>query len=744
MKNVITPEDLLISQQEILNRLEQRFKNLVEDENSKKKGLPQQNVFALIGDRGSGKTTVLQCFEHYIEDMGYCSSGLIDANKIKDQGIMASIIESLWAEYQRVVYKDPSENPIHSRRDRPSHFRQNDKILKELYRETHQLAQLSEELIRELAREMAMSPEQYMHKISELDEMPRAFPSKFNTFIETLNEAYVHATQKPSKGFVIFLDDLDLAKKELIKNWATTFMIRQPKTKVFWVLSFARKRFLAAISSEKINGNGLEMDTGEALLSKMVSFQQQFTMPSWEPDDRLSFRPFEHEYPYEKIEGSEKASIKKLLKDIDYLEFMLLLPSTPRGLLHLYHLLYEVLRKKKSPSKADSANSLKPGPSHLLMNAFCDANGTYDLKDYLHHTWARRMVLEFKWNESELSKFSWSAIIKEANLNDTLRGLPIPEVLQGLVATTMPTIHLELFCNLGLKEGVITPYRLLHEIPFTRDRITECRASLPLEKHHIKAFGNAPKHYCWTLPWGSWEYNEEEVTWEFVLGPDIFIDSVFAYRNIKPIEGFRREYVPGAAVDPVITEITRLMADFLKTHVPPILPKNFRALLLMVDRLQNAPWYNLSNVRNFWGPITMAQCAASFLLSALAYTIWTDETILTELKPADLTGPHLYFPAESFSEIRGQNARAIDQAYMRLQKGLKNLVAQKKPQSFQRKYLRDALKEKLDGLSKQEIEKIPLPYRGLEQMARRELKRFLGLMLEYPAVTNLCLPDNEK
>lgn len=272
-----------------------------------------QKVFSLVGDRGSGKSTILKKLCSLLRsDFQFRSTSLIDSARVVNEELMVTCINNVWDSFQDILGNEDCSSSAFS-------LTINQKTnLENLKRESIQLSQMSEGLIRDLSREMAMSPEQYLYKISELDEKTPRLSKTFGQLVEGLLELHRRKNQPRADVLVIILDDLDLADPVRLKNWALFLTLNQVNIPVYWILSYSHHRMVTVLSSRKISDNELDLETGEALLSKIVPFHQQFVLPSWEPDDRLSFFLLVMNYPLDLIAMNIITNLLKTTRGLSF------------------------------------------------------------------------------------------------------------------------------------------------------------------------------------------------------------------------------------------------------------------------------------------------------------------------------------------------------------------------------------------------------------------------------------------
>ena len=131
---------------------------------------------------------------------------------------------------------------------------------------------------------------------------------------------------------------------------------------------------------------------------------------------------------------------------------------------------------------------------------------------------------------------------------------------------------------------------------------------------------------------------DDDRDWIFEVGPKCFWDAANDLRLILPIDLFNA-FVLDAS------DLAEKLTEFTKKH-EEILPRNFRALLLLTDTLHHAPWTSLASLRNFWEPLSLAQCAAGFYLSALISAYGLEPSSEAGREVGDNA---LYYPIKPFS-----------------------------------------------------------------------------------------------
>lgn len=693
-----------------------RLETLINQQNS-------PSVLAICGGRGSGKSTILNMLHFDLLKNNHIAINMDAATITEGQGIMASAIEALRVCTKDKFSKTSSKEEIGD--------------IERKYTRCIDCARTSESSVHKLAREMAMTPEQYRSFLSSWDRNKNDFSKEFIKLQENILQNWKKSlnnndTTKHSPKIFIILDDLDLCEAKLIRSWAVTFMKSHTANTphLCWLLSFDRSRLVSILSGKKPNNSIKDFETGESTLAKIIAFQHQVELQNWSDQDKYHFTPFEITY--------EHKNLIERLKGLNREEFTSLLPDNPRGLESIYHWLHD------EASCHDPKSQARPLSPTLLLRKFSEVNGSHALANYLKNVVAEQIALQFSWdNETEINDHLWFTIARSANKNSRLSGMPLPKILTELVKTKRPNGTFETLCNIALKENALTSFQMVRKIPFLWQRLQSCKTSFKFTESDIIAqFQENGEPTAWALVWGSWRGPEEARIWIFEMGPIPLLEALADMRSIEPTVMIHKVILTDSAWSKLQLKVENSIPKTLGRALErdPLLPKNFRALILLIDSWKDAPWSELEQVANFWMPITVAQISAGFLLIGYAYTIWSNQTILETMVgelavPADHTDSqnknleklgegHLFYHLEPFSALKDKSAEHIDAAYGRILCALDKLL-EIEPEHFDKFY---------------EIQNTgDRAFTVLELTARQAIKEQLTKLLKLDAVRKLRL-----
>ncbi|CAM2011239.1 ATP-binding protein [Acanthopleuribacter pedis] len=755
---------------------------------------PEARVIAIVGSRGSGKTTMMQRVHEAVDaDPCFAVTEIIDAALIdREAGILSTCIQALF----------DTGKPY-------SKFSETERDLKNAYEETFRQSLSLGDSFRQIAREMSMAPKQYLSTVEKRVLESRKLPEQFEDFLGQLRE-YRRKSSNPKNDktprMVVFLDDLDLAPTELLRPWAKAMVAHFAIDGITWVLSYNQKRMVDALSSPRIHHKKKKPDreTGDALLNKLVSGNDQFVLGGWSTEDRANFLPLHHQDPHATNNTDEKPptppSLQGLLERSGNHHLLLLLPGTPRGLEQLYEWLDRTETERNdqqatanSPAPAESLatttaskqqpegeqpNSKEQGDTakysdnldpHVAMVKLAEVNHWKSFSGYLKSVPSNRIACKFTWSpDISVSAGDWVELLRSAKTiprTTPLFEMPLPtlvrkqwtKIAQGEALT-------EVLCHLALRTETMTPYQLLGRMPFTHSRLNLCQIKCRFHENKLdrflKDFGEQTGHH---LFWGAWHKADDQGMWHFTLSPQLFWEKLLNLREGYPRDLLKALYYHQETLETHLEQVfndndTAFKSQFDLTGEGlqrGFLPRSLRALILLVDALERAPWHELEARQNHWSPITLVQCASAFQLSALAYRLWPDEIIFDCLSasakqteeekgksPEQLeTGPEqaseasppdeaseqvtqpplvLYFPSQAFSRISQVSEQEINKAYRNLVITLTKLVKDER----------------------EIIAKDTLPSGISYENSRRELLSLLAKMLALPAVKDLSLPQS--
>ena len=710
-KKYFKKKGLKASQKEVLFDVEHKVLKVYEEKKKQIKAGSQttkgaENVIAVTGSRGMGKTTILNRFAvGFSKTQEFVPTAVIDASTVDENtGILATCIQKMWDAFLEKL----EENPVGL--NQSSSLTQS---LTDGFNICFRSALSLGHSYREMAREMAMNPGQYEKIIHDRVSQQKNVRENFEDFIGALGQNIVGKSKKTHPKFVVFLDDLDLAKRDLVLSWARALVNDYKIDQVLWVLSFDRNRMISMLSNPKPEErNKKDLITGTHLLAKLVPTHLQFPLSAWTKEEQLEFQPFE---------TTKEKPLKKLIKTAEKNHIIPLLPNNPRGLEGIYKWLEQHL-----------ASGTRYLSDQAILLKLAEVNNLTAMINLFGNIPPHQWITSLRWESDTLTKADWASVVQAAKTDEPIWGLPLPDKLDRRLKDFGAESFTEALCDTGLKGGAIQPFQCLNRLPFTSTRLKKSFSRISFPEADIREFfEDYPKTNGFVLFWGSWSGPDDSGMWEFKLGPDAFWSGLLELRNPLPNALIKELFLYEKDFEAQVLKITEEVRETLMDEREiKLLPRNFRALLVLVDNLMKAPWKELESKRTLWTPVTYTQCSAAFQLAALANAIWSDKDILKAiLKHKDqptasengIEGdggvekkpPLFYFPKEPFSVISNLSELEIDQAYADLVEVLKNLEF---------------------DIVKSELKKQPLLIQ-----TRKEIYKMLKKLLKLPVVTELRL-----
>ena len=585
----------------------------------------QPRVAAVVGARGSGKSTVLRRIRDDLDrESRFLCSHILDVSTIReDLGIMAMALDELMdmANVPRLGVRHAAHEGSYREFQGMRRSLHGEEINRQ-FEKCFQSAMLEEESHRRLAQDLAMSPGHYSKMIYEAAQRRRGHRSEFEEFVRHLldfarQEMPDEAQRRTEAGhqepqLVIFLDDLDLGHREMVHNWARALLTHYQNDSVLWLLSFDRDRLIKLLS-HRLPGETVErvehIDrfSGRALLQKLVPTHQQWELRRWPLEHRRVFCPLRPRrdagVSEEGCEGSVR-KLEELIQDRKLSHLLPLLPAYPRSLEGLY-------RRLDQGGKLSSAQFVR----HVALG-----EGEDDLLQELDLRGIGLLTGSLRWDdEGILTNARWHAIVGCVENNAPLWGLPVPRELGNKIQGPEPEAFLEACLDVALAEGTLTPYQLLTRMPFTRQLLERTMAHLDfpgedvvraLESPRIalRARQQRARPQNVALYWQLWSTaSDAENRWECTIGPIHLWRSAYRFRSPIPSQLLRRLRLDRPVIEPIDQ-------DGVSRH--PFLPGSLRSLLLLVYRLQEAPWQDLDEKRKLWGPLEFTQVVVLFTLTA--------------------------------------------------------------------------------------------------------------------------------
>lgn len=733
--------DLSVSQRAAANKILDQWK-LEPD---------QSQVFAIVGQRGMGKSTTLNkiadALKQKEEKCILLFPPAVDVGKTdEEEGILARVLRYWFQAVSTRIgleegvesYLTPSDAMTRRSFSQNKDFQQ----LKETFDDMYRLAITHNHSFTEIAREMAMSPDQYSHYILDWAKKKNTFPKKIEKLIDLstrlLNQ---YERNRFPVRFVLILDDLDLAApKEILRSWVKTFVNLLEFKELTWILTYDFNRLIPLLS-EGTPGKKHELDliTGQSVLAKVFNDKRnssEFELRDWSTDNLHDFVPLSKKSNFNQRgirRNTKEATSKddpslnqsgdsKSPKTIRQLAtqffsnklptiYYLLLPRNPRGLKQIYEWLEMKITQDdnemvlaSSPTQNKSIHAYK---EFIILLGKVNQLQKMDryIEYYSHDNFPEAHNFMEK---SELSDIDWQILIASAIQDKDLNLLPVKQEFKNLVANKRPEEFLEGFIDIQLTINQLPPASFLKGAHLIGAKLRHCTKTLPLAINFIiNVHETYPLLASFSSHFVKW-HERQEGTWRIEIGPDVILSSLAQHESKRPddlIAFLMLDKFRDISYD-------TLMGLEAKDHhqlaeKATWLPKNLRALLLLVDAWSRAPWQEITTATNFWGPITLARISASFFLSGMAYYVWQDHHIAE-----GLTGHarNLFFPVGNFHELRNLGPDPIEAAYSQL------LV-----------HLRSLLDRDVDLIGNHTPDSHPLEYQ-----ARTSLKEALGECLKLP------------
>ena len=290
-------------------------------------------MIAVTGGRGWGKSTLLGKIKEELErtsgerNVHYIVTRPIDVATIHpDLGILPRAVQALYelAGQQPVNHLDPpflQEGRYHNKLDK-------------LYEEVSSLAMLHADSQKDIAREMAISPDQYTRLLRQQLQGSGSPSKSFSEFIQVLTERVSASQKKHGQCIpVVLLDDIDLAEPEMVRKWARNFSHEYRDTRVIWILVFDRSRMTAMLSNPRLDDpNILDLSSGKSLLSKLVPFARQYNLATLGNNEKFDFVPFYSSQSRTEMDRTGEHFLGKLLEGLGLQNLLFLVPNNYRDL----------------------------------------------------------------------------------------------------------------------------------------------------------------------------------------------------------------------------------------------------------------------------------------------------------------------------------------------------------------------------------------------------------------------------
>jgi hypothetical protein len=601
------------------------------------------NVAAVVGRRGIGKTTVLDRLQHELSgntDEGKRHLVLappLDAATLGvDFGLAAATVQSLYrTAYTYPLESMPFDGRYRTEHDQDSRFHvprpsaEDDpqrRKLSESYESAFRSALMQQESYRDLALELAMSPDHFAKIVAEAAEDKDKAPQTFTDYVENIERFLIYRarhsrTPELIEGikFVVIIDDLDLASPRIISPWLRLLLTTYTNSRVYWILAFDRDRLVAKISPSafSLDKGSQQIDSicGNALLTKVVPVARQFELYGWQFPERISFVPFGKK--------DDSNGLVYLLDKLGYGHLTPLLPSNPRGLEGVYDWLDDSMTTNKKDQEDTVANTEeKRRDLGEAIRFFALVRGENTLLRELDMRGAHRLAATLSWRKEVISELRWAKMVAGVRDLGPLEELPVPDTLQSIIENEHPEAFLEVLIDTAMERGVLSPYQVIFRMHFLSQRVSMASCSLLLPEKDVRRHFELvrPDRIGAPLLWQSWsERATDSGEWLVKLGPELFWQAASGLRETVPSGLWRELYLP---------PIPRHRPEE-EEQSSKILPCSLRAMLLLVDGLIKEPWTRLETLWNLWSPQDYSRIVALFTMRAYEKSL----AVLTETFP---------------------------------------------------------------------------------------------------------------
>lgn len=607
------------------------------------------NVTGLLGNRGSGKTTILlRLYNERHSDIDINSKlffvSPLDCSITPPEITPGTSVLLRLQESIINYYKSNLDNKAKSTWNELSS--ELDKLVERYTR--------LDKSYRDLCLELSSSPGDYgVHVITGIKErleLGRKLKSWLTKTLDNLKR----------KAFVILLDDFDLIPAEAVRRWLFSLLDELYQSQMIFVITadFHRLEYLSM--DEKAQMDDM---TGRALVNKLLPSQNRIDLTDWETVRRVEFVIPEKKETLWEI-------ISDIIKDNHTLTQLVpsLLPSLPRGLVNLYsiyvdkdklnekdkikhflerlaacrsepllarrledkkledwvHILHfhdeelsaedwqEMILAARERANKFSLDNSKPLPALSNLTPVTTIN---DLRAAIYHS--RQDDSDISPPSGRLSvevleSFNRDIALRDPLRHETLRILPLRDA-----AEEDQPLWAELLINLGLAENQLNCPRFLDNWRPARSRSTSSQLSINLHNSVLREFflDNEAHHLrpilCWISP--SSDANQFMIGWHPLL------------------EALRGQINP---LLPEVLDKLLINPGSLKGELPSIgtpealslLPDELWALIVLIDALSRCPWQDFSSSTLGFKVATYLGLAAAFVHSAYAFALSDSRT----------------------------------------------------------------------------------------------------------------------
>ncbi len=484
-----------------------------------------------------------------------------------------------------------------------------------------------------LVQDRAISAEHYAQSAAGEIQMRLRLWADIQAWLDV--QARVLGTQ----GFVVAIDDLDLAPANAHHSMVWSLLDELHQDRLFFVLAGDISRLERRLAEEDAGTRRrAELDSQAAsdLVYKVLPQVDRVELVPWPANQRAAFPPGSLA---ERSIGDRARSLGMspvLARHLDAL-----LPEWPRGL-------ENVLRELALRQRDRSADSAPPEDLDLdLLSFLAEASFDFDLA----RTLRRRPLAEWApllaWRESgATSSATWQILDRRLRAGEDL-----PELLPDPQSSDLPlgpssVRWAEVLVDLALDAGTLSPLRWLLRVPWAQARLGQCEVQLERTEDSVdRAFDSEPLAMLATLYWMRWTPGPQRSIGRFSVGLWPVLQWLVGERSLWP--GIMQDEVwsPNRLAtlvnqgDSPVKELGAVLGTAPVAEIPTLLPPDARGLLSQVEALARQPWTALREVGAEAGPQDLARLAAT--LTCRAYrarigALGTVEDLATERLTARL------------------------------------------------------------------------------------------------------------
>lgn len=476
-----------------------------------------------------------------------------------------------------------------------------------------------------LVRDLAVTPAHYARSASEEIVLRRRLWADVRAWLD------VEARERKVDGFVVAIDDLDLAPANRHHSLVWSLLDELHQDRVFFLVAADLRRLEKRLAEEdahnRRSGGEVDLRTAADLVYKVLPQVDRGELQPWPTKRRMAYPPGKGKGRHTIQTLGEALDLRPVLR----IHLPVLLPGWPRGLENVWRELAdreEGFARVAGPARDDELD---------LIGFLAESTFNFDLARRLRErplsSWAERL----RWVDREaVAGEAWKAVRSELLDDEELTALVSELEPAGLPLSNDQARWVEVLLDVALAEERLAPVSLLTRVPLLKARLASCEVQIARTWEILgQVVDDRPACVGPALLWTRWDSNEPDAERaRFTLGAGPLLDLALGARRPWPeLFGEQLNVSRGDILSELPAELAEPLAGSARDVALDFLPRRTRSLMRVLDELGAQPWRQLDRVSSQTGPVTLARAAASLTYASLRSVAAKESSGFTEPEP---------------------------------------------------------------------------------------------------------------